>query len=445
MSLWVAEQFAADFNAAFPQLRVRVISANKLLGLHGQDFPVPPCGHQVGEWSMRDAVVLIVSHSGGTFASLASSNLLQSFTRNLFAICSEWDTQVSKQLRAMPNKLLESRIFSTDIGVRPAEPCSLSVVATHQMLTQIFQYVSLSIMAEPELRRASECLLLDNDLKELERLNQDNIAALEDIVGVTTEGKTISGKTTCQDLRTQGAAWAQHVLEAPRSWIMIAIYVLLTVTIGYPLVTGLATACGLESDSWVSYITRFLDALIYLFLPQITTLLIRIYQGRTLFHRMVGRAIVIGDIPWVAQSSESFLSKLFAVSYSNTGVTVLSGNPADHLVHRHTHKVVRGTLLACGRPDGRLSALTSAESAVCLSVNQASSIQNLGVTCESITIGHNPHKLPLSARGIFIKGNRPNFLCEELLREQFDGEFASPRSSSSLHGDFSNMRKSGEG
>ena len=47
---------------------------------------------------------------------------------------------------------------------------------------------------------------------------------------------------------------------------------------------------------------------------------------------------------------------------------------------------VRGALLACGRPDGRLAALTSAENAVCLSVNQASSIQSLGGTCESLTV-----------------------------------------------------------
>ena len=52
-------------------------------------------------------------------------------------------------------------------------------------------------------------------------------------------------------------------------------------------------------------------------------------------------------------------------------------------------RVVRGTLLICGRPDGRLSALSSMEKAVCLAVNQASSIQSLGSTCESVTDGHN--------------------------------------------------------
>jgi hypothetical protein len=130
----------------------------------------------------------------------------------------------------------------------------------------------------------------------------------------------------------------------------------------------------------------------------------------------VCRAVVIGDIPWVAQCAEAFASKLFACSYSNTGVAFYSGNPQDHLVHRFTHRVVRGALLACGRPDGRLSGLTAQEAAACLSVNQASSIQNLGVTCESLTLGHNPSKLPLSSHAVFLPTRRPDFLCENVLK-----------------------------
>lgn len=87
----------------------------------------------------------------------------------------------------------------------------------------------------------------------------------------------------------------------------------------------------------------------------------------------------------------------------------------DHLVHRHTHRVTRGTLLVCGRPDGRLTALTSAECSVNLSVNQASSIQSLGGTCESITIGHNPAKLQLTRMDIALGTHRPKFLCEQIL------------------------------
>ena len=150
--------------------------------------------------------------------------------------------------------------------------------------------------------------------------------------------------------------------------------------------------------------------------PYRAILVIRVFEGRNLRHRMVGRTVVIGDCPWVSQCAESFLGKIFACSYSIAGCGVLSGNPTDHvslwiislwvliccwtyrlthtryfiiskqLVHRHTHRVVRGSLLLCGRPDGRLSALTSMETSVCLSINQASSIQSIGGTCESVTI-----------------------------------------------------------
>lgn len=146
-------------------------------------------------------------------------------------------------------------------------------------------------------------------------------------------------------------------------------------------------------------------------------LVLRIIEGRNLRHRMVGRTVVIGDCPWVSQCAEAFLGKIFACSYSIAGCGVLSGNPTDHLVHRHTHRVVRGSLLLCGRPDGRLSALTSLETSVCLSINQASSIQSIGGTCESVTIGHNPFQLPLSKKAIFLDRSRPMFLCERMLGE----------------------------
>ena len=48
-------------------------------------------------------------------------------------------------------------------------------------------------------------------------------------------------------------------------------------------------------------------------------------------------------------------------------------------------------------------------------MNQASSIQSLGGTCESITIGHNNSKLPLSHKAIFLKSYRPLFLSEKIL------------------------------
>jgi hypothetical protein len=121
-----------------------------------------------------------------------------------------------------------------------------------------------------------------------------------------------------------------------QAYIMSFLYIVVTVTSGFPLISALAKVCGLTGSEGAFYIIRFLDALIYFWLPQINITIIRLYERRNLRHRMVGRTVVVGDCPWVAQSAEAFLSKIFACSYSIAGLNVLSGNPADHLVHRHT-------------------------------------------------------------------------------------------------------------
>ena len=59
-----------------------------------------------------------------------------------------------------------------------------------------------------------------------------------------------------------------------------------------------------------------LDAAIYFWLPQINIVILRLIQRRHLLHRMVGRTVVIGDVPWVAQCAEAFLSK---VSFRRVG------------------------------------------------------------------------------------------------------------------------------
>ena len=57
-------------------------------------------------------------------------------------------------------------------------------------------------------------------------------------------------------------------------------------------------------------------------------------------------------------------------------IDVHGASGLDHFVHRFTHRVVRGVLLAVGRPDGRLTSLAKTECAVILSVKQAAFIQN---------------------------------------------------------------------
>lgn len=422
VSLWVAEQFASDLQKAFPKLFIKSMSSNKLLGVFGQELPTPAIGHPVSREvpDLQDCIVIIVSHSGGTFAPLACSNLLQSVTKNIFLVTSEWDTQIGKQLRNAPRDKDDKYdfscwIFSTECGIRPAEPCSLTVVATHQMLTNLFQCICV-VMSDPYFRNLSGAVITESDIRILERCNRDNITALEQIVGAQRTGKEIHS-TTEAALREAGKRWSKHVLENVKAYIMAFVYIIGTVTSGYPLVSGISIAAGVNESGWELYVARFFDSLIYFFLPQICITILRLIEGRTLLHRMVARTVVIGDCPWVSQSAEAFLSKIFARSYSIAGLNVISGNPSDHLVHRHTHRVTRGTLLVCGRPDGRLAALTSAEMAVVLSMSQASSIQSLGGTCESVTIGHNSSETSLSYNDIFLRQCRPKFLCEQLLEE----------------------------
>ncbi|CAE7837945.1 unnamed protein product [Symbiodinium sp. CCMP2592] len=426
VSLWLGEQLAADLSLCFQHLVVKCISSNKILGHYGQEYTMAQTGHICDSWDLSGCVALLLSHSGGTFATLNVSNLLQAFTTNIFVVTSEWDTQIGKQLRQLQNSFC-SRIFSEDIGLRPAEACSVSVAAMQQMLTQILLHLAQGLLKDPSLSQQVGTKVTHSDLAELSRMNRMNIDALRELVEPKME--------TCRALRRRGRHWAQHVLEVPRAWILCAFYIAVTVTLGRPPVMHTAKSTGLvEAGSPAYHMTLAFDALLYIFLPQLAILMIRLVQRRPLLHRMGGRTLVIGDVPWVAQAAEAFLSKLMACSYSATALTVFSANPGDHLVHRMTHRVVRGTLLACGCPDGRLVALSNSAQAVYLAVNQASSIQSMGSGCESLTIGHSPFKLPLAAHAVTLKTKRPLYLYEFLKQQDV------VRSASGELGDFNNLK-----
>ena len=155
MSLWLGEQMAADFNLCFKHLVVKTISSNKLLGLDGLEIPMAQTGHCISEnaWDLHDSVVLIISHSGATFAPLAVSKLLQSVTNRIFVVTSELDTQIGKQLRDLGQL---SHVFSTNLSMRPAEPCSISVAATQQLLTQAHHDASFALICTKTQSKPSQ-------------------------------------------------------------------------------------------------------------------------------------------------------------------------------------------------------------------------------------------------------------------------------------------------
>jgi len=157
----------------------------------------------------------------------------------------------------MSNDLISSRIFSTDVGVRPAEPCSVSVAAQHQVLTQLFLDISYTILNNENFRRMSGAVVTETDLQTLEKCNVDNIESLELIVGADSSGNRLpqSELKTEQALRDAGKLWSDHILENARALILTFLYIIGTVTVGYPLVTGLAVGAGLD-DGNLLYISK---------------------------------------------------------------------------------------------------------------------------------------------------------------------------------------------
>jgi hypothetical protein len=181
---------------------------------------------------------------------------LQSATKNIFVVTSEWDTQIGKQLRAMDelsddeDHLFSSRIFTTDVGMRPAEPCSVSVAATHQLLTNLFEYISVVILSDDGFRRVTGSTITEQDIRTLERCNRMNIDALTALVGVSGSGYVFDNRPrACKELKEIGDLWAEHVLENARAYIMTFLYVFVTVISGYPLASALALLAGLDSSS----------------------------------------------------------------------------------------------------------------------------------------------------------------------------------------------------
>ena len=78
-------------------------------------------------------------------APMHGSNLMRGFTPFIFAVTSDLDTQVARAVREGSRLRdgdgglqLESQfVFTTFAGFRPAEACSISLVAMHQLLTQV--------------------------------------------------------------------------------------------------------------------------------------------------------------------------------------------------------------------------------------------------------------------------------------------------------------------
>jgi hypothetical protein len=114
----------------------------------------------------------------------------------------------------------------------------------------------------------------------------------------------------------------------------------------------------------------------------------------------------------VHQCAVAFAQKLFGLSYGLNSCEFAGGNPGDHAVHKCLHRIVRGTLVAVGVPDGRLKALVDVECATFLTALQLKSLSNWGVGAEVCTVGHHSYTPDVVDRAVIFDFDRPKFLSE---------------------------------
>ncbi|MBF0330354.1 MAG: hypothetical protein HQL17_00315 [Candidatus Omnitrophica bacterium] len=401
-SLWIGEQFAADLMRVFPGLRVGVASANKVL-------------ENVAEQKIGpNTVVLCISQSGQTFGSLNSTILLNGKLKEMsqeevqyraaqrleavtqgqvFVMTGEVDTLMGRAVgqQYQADAPFSRRIFSNLTGFRPAEASTVTGAATYATLNELLLVLAQGLgHAFPE-SRPFELTVSQEDIKDLTGMRDKLIAETERVVGVDRYGEALISDEN-REIRKSSGRWARHILDVPFARVASYVHLYAAVVGGFLVVDKVASFSPWPVPSWV---TSHLQLGVFLFFSAGVTWLKRFLDGRTVLARTGNRAIVIGGPSVVHQSLEIFVSKLFALSRAGTAVDVHGSNPDDHMVHRFAHRVLRGSLIWMGIPDGRMDKLKRMESAYMMTAKQAMGIQNLGVGAEVVMVtrerDHNPN------------------------------------------------------
>jgi len=434
-SLWIGEQFAADLQGMFPRLRVVPLSANKICGVfsnHQGADAMTGFSFSSTTMALRNAVVIAISHSGQTFPTMHATHTLRKICGDkIFVVAGSIDSKMSAAVGQMAHETAPwiGRVIPTFAGWRPSEALTVSTVACHHTLTELLLYLGRKANESAPFKKMAGVVVSTKDIDDIARLNHNFVTlTTPETVGATLDGEKHPTPVS-NNLRKQGRTWALHVLEGPHAWLLSAAYILGTVVSGYPPffaikkcvwgdgtedVNGVTTITEHKYD-WLKYVALTLDSIVYIFLPLLFSLLLRLLSRRQLFARLGKRTLVVGDVPYVNQLVESYVSKLFSLSYSIASIDVHGANPIDHLVHRFTHRVCRGVLLAVGRPDGRLFSQTKSESWVIMAMQQAKAIVHLLAPPEVVTVGHNPyHKSTVMDKTLTLSQTRPKFICETI-------------------------------
>ncbi|KXZ56995.1 hypothetical protein GPECTOR_1g9 [Gonium pectorale] len=425
-SLWLAEQWAGDLKLVFPQLHVQAV-ISVLGNARGR---IPPTGSTFCRSSAsfladQHTLCLAVSQSGQTFPTIHAARILnQLLPGRVFTLCGSVDTKMALALgqRVALRSPFGRRVFNSCAGGRCAEPPSVVCVALHQSLSELLSFLVVRMRQSSVYAsgRPLGMILSKDDMVDMRSVRDRFI----DETCVQLTGHDAAGQRAESlhhlALVGQGRKWALHVIETPTAWVLSLIHILATVVSGWPVVFavvhGICLGAGASEavDTALSKIALAVDSVIYMFLPIIYAVILRVIQGRPIWHRMGKRTIVVADVPYVHQIIETFVSKMYALAYGIASVEVHGANPVDHFVHRFTHRVVRGLLIALGRPDGRLYSQTKSESWVLLGLLQAKVITSWGHQPEVVSIGHNPYHPSVVDVHLQLPTNRPRLLVEAL-------------------------------
>ena len=408
-SLWLGERFAKDLRTILPLFNVQSISSNELLQIMKYDYGSLKLG--------QDSIVLAVTQSGQTFPTVQAINTFDKLYRQgiigeMFILTGELGSFLGSSA-IKPKRLTDEdsthleyhKVFVNGSGRRTAEAATLTVAAAQQTFTELLFYIAKKLRKTFPHSNPFGMIIAPESISALEKMRDDfiDLNAVQ-IMGATPTGKAIDSKIR-RKLISGGSRWAWHIIEAPLTWAIQALYVLITV--GWAIPFGYTIPLAKTTwrlFAWVTqipadwFLLRLIDPIIalidigiYIFGSWLWTLVLRYFQGRQLFARIGKRSLVIGDVFWVNQILKNYVSKLFSLSYGIASLEVHGANPEDDLLHDFGHRVVRGTLLFLGVPDGRRSQrLKQQESAVIMAGKQADGVRNINVGPEVVAIGSNP-------------------------------------------------------
>ncbi|MDJ0589525.1 MAG: hypothetical protein QNJ72_05940 [Pleurocapsa sp. MO_226.B13] len=403
-SLWLGERFAEDLRNIFPWLNIRCISSNQVL----QNLKYNLGGLQLG----KESIVLGITQSGQTFPTIQAINAFDQLYRQgeiceLFILTGELGSFLgSPVIKPKQSGRREChKIFVNGSGRRTAEPATVAVAAAQQTFTELLLYLAKNLREAFPNSRPFGMTMTSESIAILEKMKNEFIdISLVQLMGTTPTGKQIDSSIR-EELIKSGRKWANHITETPTAWAIHALYVLITVgwaiPFGYTIPLAKTVFAGflwllpMSQDLLIyklmSSVVTLVDIGIYIFGSWLWTLGLRYFQGRELLARIGKRSLVIGDVPWVHHLLKNYVSKLFALSYGIASLEVHGADPEDDLLHDFGHRVVRGTLLFLGVPDGRKSKrLKQQENAVIMAGKQADGVRNINVGPEVVVMGSNP-------------------------------------------------------